>query len=86
MSKVIETSNARSLSQVSEPGFGQGSLTEVLRKGARDLLAQAVEQVVHEWLTERVNVTDERGSQRAFSGVDDPHGDWSGRSLSAACA
>ena len=27
-------------------------------------MAQAVEQEVHEWLTERVNVTDERGRQR----------------------
>ena len=64
MSKVIETAKVLPLSQVSEPGFGQDLLTEVLRKGARDLLAQAVEQEVHEWLTERVNVTDERGRQR----------------------
>ena len=64
MSKVIETPKVLPLSQVSEPGFGQDLLTEVLRKGARDLLAQAVEQEVHEWLTERVNVTDERGRQR----------------------
>ena len=64
MSKVIETAKVLPLSQVSEPGFGQDLLTEVLRKGARDLLAQAVEQEVHEWLADRANLTDERGRQR----------------------
>ena len=64
MSKVIETSNALPLSPDSELGFGKDLLTEVLRKGARELLAQAVEQEVQEWLTERVNLTDERGRQR----------------------
>ena len=64
MSKVIETSNAWPLSPDSELGFGKDLLTEVLRKGARELLAQAVEQEVQEWLTERVNLTDERGRQR----------------------
>ena len=63
MSKVIETPKVLPLSQVSEPGFGQDLLTEVLRKGARDLLAQAVEQEVHEWLAERTGLTDERGRQ-----------------------
>ena len=63
MSKVIETSNAWPLSPASESGFGQDLLTEVLRKGARELLAQAVEQEVHEWLQERTGLTDERGRQ-----------------------
>ena len=63
MSKVIETPKVLPLSQVSEPGFGQDLLTEVLRKGARDLLAQAVEQEVHEWLADWANLTDERGRQ-----------------------
>ena len=63
MSKVIETSNALPLSQDSESGFGQDFLTEVLRKGARELLAQPVEQEVREWLAERANLTDERGQQ-----------------------
>ena len=63
MSKVIETSNALLLSQDSESGFGQDLLTEVLRKGARELLSQAVEQEVREWLAERANLTDERGRQ-----------------------
>ncbi len=36
-------------------------MTEVLRKGVRELLAQAVEQEVHEWLTARADLTDERG-------------------------
>ena len=33
MSKAIETPKVLPLSQVSEPGFGQDLLTEVLRKG-----------------------------------------------------
>ena len=63
MSKVIETSNALPLSQVSESRFGQDLLTAVLRHGARELLSQAVEQEVREWLAERANLTDERGRQ-----------------------
>ena len=63
MSKVIETSNALPLSPASESGFGQDLLTEVLRKGTRELLPQAVEQKVHEWLAERTGLTDERGRQ-----------------------
>ena len=63
MSKVIETSNALPLPQVSESGFGKDLLTEVLRKRARDPLAQAIEQEVHEWLADRANLTDERGQQ-----------------------
>ena len=59
MLKVIETSKALPLSPASESGFGQDLLTEVLRKGTRELLPQAVEQKVHEWLAERTGLTDE---------------------------
>ena len=61
MSKVIEPSNVLSVSQVVEPGVGKDLLTEILRKGARELLAQAVEQEVQEWLSERSGLLDERG-------------------------
>ena len=63
MSKVIETSNALPLSQVSGSGFGRDLLTEVLRNGSRELLARAVEQEVREWLADRANLTDERCRQ-----------------------
>jgi putative transposase len=46
---------------VVESGFGKDLLTEVLRKGARELLAQAVEQEVHEWLGARVDLIDDQG-------------------------
>lgn len=61
MSEVIETLDDSLVSPATEAGFGKDLLTEVLRKGARELLAQAVEQEVHEWLTARVGLTDERG-------------------------
>ena len=61
MLKVIEPSNVLPVSQVVEPEVGKDLLTEVLRKGARELLAQAVEQEVQEWLGERSGLLDERG-------------------------
>ncbi len=64
MPEVIETLNHWPVSQVVESGFGKDLLTEVLRKGARELLAQAVEQEVHEWLAARADLTDERGRRR----------------------
>lgn len=61
MSEVIKTLHDPLVSQVSESGFGKDLLTAVLRNGARELLAQAVEQEVHEWLAARAALTDERG-------------------------
>jgi transposase-like protein len=45
-------------------GFALDPLTEVLRKGARDLLAQAVEAEVAEFLREYTALTDDAGRQR----------------------
>ena len=61
MSKVIEPSNVLPLPQVVEAEVGKDLLTEILRKGARELLARAVEQEVQEWLSERSGLMDERG-------------------------
>ena len=61
VSKVIEPSNVLPVSQVVEPEVGKDLLTEILRKGARELLAQAVEQEVQEWLGERSGLLDGRG-------------------------
>ncbi len=61
MSEVIETSNVLPVSADLEPGFGKDLLTEVLRTGARELLARAVEQEVQEWLSERSTLTDDGG-------------------------
>ncbi len=61
MSKVIDLSNVLPLSQVVEAEVGKDLLTEILRKGARELLAQAVELEVQEWLRERSSLLDERG-------------------------
>ena len=64
VSKVIEPSNVLPVSQVVEPEVGKDLLTEILRKGARELLAQAVEQEVQEWLGERSGLLDERGRKQ----------------------
>lgn len=61
MSEVIEASKVLPVSAELEPGFGKDLLTEVLRRGARELLAQAVKQEVQEWLTARAGLTDEHG-------------------------
>ena len=61
MSKVIEASNVLPVSQVVEPGGGKDLLTEVLRKGARELSAQAVEQEVQDWLSERSGLLNDGG-------------------------
>lgn len=61
MSEAIKRSNDFPVSEMSEPAFGKDLLTEVLRKGARELLAQAVEQEVQEWLSERSGLRDEQG-------------------------
>jgi len=45
-------------------GFTPDPLTEVLRRGARDLLAQAVEAEVSEFLREYTALTDDAGRQR----------------------
>lgn len=89
MSKVIEPSKVLPVSQVSEPQGGRDLLTEILRKGARELLAHAVEQEVQEWLGERSGrvgrTRPEAGrSQRASAGADDSHGDWPRRGASTA--
>ena len=44
MPEVIERSKVLPVSQFSAPGFVKDLLTEVLRKVARELLAQAIEQ------------------------------------------
>lgn len=61
MSKAIEPSNDLPVSQAVEPDVGKDLLTEILRKGARELLAQSVKQEVQEWLSERSGWWDERG-------------------------
>ena len=61
MSEAIKRLNDFPVSERSEPAFGKDLLTDVLRKGARELLAQAVEQEVQEWLSERSGLRDEHG-------------------------
>lgn len=61
MSEVIKTLHDPLACPVVESGFGKDLLTDVLRRGARELLAQAIEQEVQEWLDARAGVTDERG-------------------------
>ena len=61
MSEAIKTPPDLPVSEMSDPALGKDLLTEVLRKGARELLARAVEQEVQEWLGERAGLTDERG-------------------------
>ncbi len=90
MLKVIEPTNVLPLSEIPESGFGKDLLTEVLRKGARELLAQAVEQEAQEWLHGRWELRDERGSgvgrsQRTSAGTDDSHRHRSRRSATAEC-
>ena len=66
MSKVIETLTDCPVSEaeVLEPGFGQDLLTEVLRKGARELLAQAIDQEVREWIEQRTGLLNEQGRRQ----------------------
>ena len=64
MSEATKRSNEFPVSERSEPSFGRDLLTEVLRKGARELLAQAVEQEVQEWLSERSELRDEHGRKQ----------------------
>ena len=64
MSEAIKRSNDFPVSERSEPALGKDLLTEVLRKGARELLAQAVEQEVQEWLGERSELRDEHGRKQ----------------------
>jgi hypothetical protein len=61
MRDANETLNVLPVSSIPEPGLGKDLLTDVLRRGARELLAQAVEQEVQEWLNERAALMDERG-------------------------
>ena len=63
LSEAIKTPSdlpVSEMSEMSDPALGKDLLTEVLRKGARELLAQAVEQEVQVWLGERAGLTDER--------------------------
>ena len=46
------------------PAFGDDPLTDVLRQGARKLLAQAVEAEVESFLTQHRDLRDERGRAR----------------------
>jgi putative transposase len=43
---------------------GKDVLTEILREGAKRLLAQAIEEEVQEWLSAREHLTDERGRRQ----------------------
>jgi transposase-like protein len=61
MSEVIETLHDLPVPPVGSAGIGKDLLTEILRKGARELLAQAIGQEVQEWLDARADVTDECG-------------------------
>jgi len=64
MSEVIETLNDLPVSEVLEPRIGKDLLTEVLRKGARELLAQAIDQEVREWIEQRTELVDEHGRRQ----------------------
>ena len=64
MSEVIETLNDLPVSEVLEPRFGKDLLTEVLRKGAHELLAQAIDQEVREWIEQRTALVDENGRRQ----------------------
>lgn len=64
MSEAIKRSNDFPASERSEPAIGKDLLTEVLRKGARELLAQAVEHEVQEWLGERSELQDKHGRKQ----------------------
>jgi transposase-like protein len=66
MSEVIETFNDLPVSEAEalKPGFGQDLLTEVLRKGARELLAQAIDQEVREWIEQRTELVDAQGRRQ----------------------
>jgi putative transposase len=46
------------------PGPTADPLTEILRHGARQLLAQAVEVEVEQWITEHAHLTDENGHRQ----------------------
>ena len=64
MTKVIATLNVLPVSQALPKGgaeLGRDLLSEVLRKGARELLAQAIDQEVREWLEPRAKLLDENG-------------------------
>ncbi len=50
--------------KLAQPGTFSDSLTEILRNGARSLLAQAVEAEVAEWLGHYRDLTTEEGRQR----------------------
>ncbi len=64
MSEAIKRLTDFPVSERSEAAFGKDLLTEVLRKGARELLAQAIEQEVQEWLGERSELRDEHGRKQ----------------------
>ena len=66
MTKVNETLNVLPVSQVLPEGeaLGRDLLSEVLRKGARELLAQAIDQEVREWIEQRVGIVDENGRRQ----------------------
>ena len=50
--------------QLIQPGTFQDQLTEVLRRGARDLLAQAVEAEVAEFLSRHATLKTDEGRMR----------------------
>jgi hypothetical protein len=58
MREANETLNVLPVSSIPEPGFGKDVLTDVLRRGAREFLALAVEQEVQEWLNEPMHALD----------------------------
>ena len=80
---MIET-NVFALSQ---PGTFTDSLTEVLREGARALLARAVEAEVADFLARHADRKTEDGGRRVVPHATDPHAQWSGKKnkLTAYC-
>jgi hypothetical protein len=86
MREANETLNVLPVSSIPEPGFGTDLLTEVLRSGARELLTQAVEQEVQEWLNKRAALLDERGRMSfpklGGAGEPGPHGKRANRTAS----
>ena len=49
---------------LSRPAFGADMLTEVIRRGAKRLLAQAIEAEVAEYIDDRAHLTDDQGRRR----------------------
>ncbi|MBS3979892.1 MAG: hypothetical protein KGZ77_08910 [Rhodobacteraceae bacterium] len=60
-------------------GFSPDPLTDLLRQGARDLIAQAVEAELNAFLTAHADQTDATGRRRVNGGVKPGH--WGGATV-----